>query len=292
MKIAAEIVLYSAKVVIQFSGVPRQFDVLVKLPPDGKYDGPGFDSILNEEMLWNKGTPHYGKDFFPKIHLADLGKYGRPVIVVEDFRKSGYARVLDRKLNLQEARCIADFIGRFHKRGMELKDKQFTVFREFYSKFQETVFTESNFQNICDKMAKSSQSDDSTTLKQRLQEHISKLQKSESQDHGQLDTICQGRVGRGNFWFKEPTGTGDKLEVRIFDWGQARRGSGCFDLYCLLRDIESEHRTQVIEAYIDALGLTSSLKESQLRDDLAENELIYALLVIDEQEKALELLKV
>lgn len=132
---------YRGKVVISFSGEPRTFAVLVKLLPDAENPGPAFDAFLNEEMLYNKMALHYGYDLFPKCYVADLGKYGRPIVVLEDLEENGY-RTLNRRLNEDELKMALATIGRFHARGFKLKETKFQAFREFYAKFVDTTFEE------------------------------------------------------------------------------------------------------------------------------------------------------
>lgn len=139
---------YRATVTVRFSGEPETFNVVIKLLPENCFSGNdaslalAFDGFLNEEILWNKGTLQYGKDFLPKFYAADMGKYGRPVIVVEDLQKNGFERVLDREFNQEEVLSIAKLIGNFHGRGMKLKQNEFSIFREFFAKFQDITFSE------------------------------------------------------------------------------------------------------------------------------------------------------
>ena len=131
--------LYEATVVVDFSGEPRTFDVLVKLTPDDVED-VRYRALLNEEILANKARLQYGEGFFPKYYAADMGKYGRPVVVVENLQAAGYTRVLDREFNEEEADALVEFVGRFHGMGFWLKEVKSDVMREFYAKFLETTF--------------------------------------------------------------------------------------------------------------------------------------------------------
>lgn len=131
---------YRATVSVLFSGEPELFRVLVKLLPADGFSELAFSGFLNEEILWNKGTLQFGKEFLPRFYLADMGKYRRPVIVVEDLEKNGYERVVDRGLNKEEAVKVLQLIGEFHGKGLALKEAKFPVYREFQAKFQEITF--------------------------------------------------------------------------------------------------------------------------------------------------------
>lgn len=139
---------YRASVTVNFSGEPEIFNVVVKLLPEDCFSGDdpslalAFDGFLNEEILWNKGTLQYGKDFLPKFYAADMGKYGRPVIVLEDLQKNGFERVLDREFDQEEVLAVAKLLGGFHGRGMKLKQNDFSIFREFFAKFQDVTFSQ------------------------------------------------------------------------------------------------------------------------------------------------------
>jgi hypothetical protein len=138
---------YRATIVIQFSGDPKIFYVLIKLLPENTLFASdptialAYDGFQNEEIMWNKASIEYGKHFFPKFYITDMGKYGRPVIVVEDLEKNGFERILDRDLNRQEASLVMEMLGNFHGKGMTLKKEKFSIFCELHTKLKETIFT-------------------------------------------------------------------------------------------------------------------------------------------------------
>lgn len=151
---------YRASVTVSFSGEPEIFNVVIKLLPEDCFSGNdpslplAFDGFLNEEILWNKGTLQWGKDFLPKFYAADMGKYGRPVIVVEDLQKNGFERVLDREFNQEEVLSIAKLIGNFHGRGMKLKQNEFSIFREFFAKFADITFSDTQQIETSERLSK------------------------------------------------------------------------------------------------------------------------------------------
>ena len=158
-----ECAVYRVKLVVLFSGVPKTFRVIVKLLPAdaalGQEDSvsEAFKSFVNEEILFNNtnfGMKHYGSEFFPKVYLVDLGKYGRPVVVLEDPVSSGFVRVLDRDLSGEEALAVTRKIAKFHKQGLDMKVSKPKVFRQFFAKFEDTTFPSTRERQIKDKFVR------------------------------------------------------------------------------------------------------------------------------------------
>lgn len=126
--------LYRAQVVVRFSGQPKTFFVMIKLLSiDWLNDDEAFGRFLNEEMFYNKMTNKWKLDIHPKCYVADMGRYGRPVVVLEDLEALGY-RHLDCKLDEDHLNILLKAIAKFHGRGLEIKRNEFNIFREFYAK--------------------------------------------------------------------------------------------------------------------------------------------------------------
>lgn len=131
--------LLRGKIVIKFSSEPKTFFVIIKLlSKQAAEDDEDYKYFANEEMFYNKMTLEYKLDIYPKLYVADMGRYGRPIIVIEDLEAvSGYRRVHS-KLDEDHLRMCLKAIARFHGRGLRLKYDKFNTFREFYAKLLHT----------------------------------------------------------------------------------------------------------------------------------------------------------
>ncbi|KOX76656.1 hypothetical protein WN51_11009 [Melipona quadrifasciata] len=136
--------IYRVNIVVRFSGEPSSFPLLVKLlPEDGaEHKSPtAFDAYQNEEMFYSKMTRSYGTDLAPKCYLSDLGRYGRPVIVLEDLEEAGYAQV-DGELDEDHLKLCVQVLAKFHARGLRLRATEPQIFREFEAKLLEISLTD------------------------------------------------------------------------------------------------------------------------------------------------------
>lgn len=124
--------LYRVTARVKFSGETCSFPLVIKLPK-ADAESPPSGPFQNEEMFYTKMTLEYGTDGVPKCYLSDLGRYGRPVIVLEDLAARGYAHV-DDKLDEDHLKLCVKALATFHSRGLKLKAQKFPVFREFYAK--------------------------------------------------------------------------------------------------------------------------------------------------------------
>lgn len=131
--------LYRVTARVKFSGETCSFPLIVKLPKNSADCPLPPDSFQNEEMFYSKMTLKYGTDGVPKCYLSDLGRYGRPVIVLEDLGARGYVRA-DRKLDEDHLKLCVKALATFHGKGLRLKTEKFAVFREFYAKLSDTCF--------------------------------------------------------------------------------------------------------------------------------------------------------
>lgn len=128
--------LYRATAHVKFSGETCSFPLIVKLPKNSADCQPPSGPFQNEEMFYSKMTRKYDADGAPKCYLSDLGRYGRPVIVLEDLGARGYVRV-DRKLDEDHLKLCVNALATFHARGLRLRTEEFAVFREFYAKLSD-----------------------------------------------------------------------------------------------------------------------------------------------------------
>lgn len=146
--------IYRVEAVVRFSGEPTNFPLLVKLFPEQEEEEEEeenrsrtpFDAYQNEEMYYTKMTRKYGDDLAPKCYLADLGRYGRPVFVLEDLEAVGYSQA-DGELDEDHLKLCVEILGKFHGRGLRLKATEPSVFREFEAKLLEITLTEESMKH-------------------------------------------------------------------------------------------------------------------------------------------------
>lgn len=139
---------YKATVSMKLSGVAQQFPIAIKLlSPNAAQSA--FEAFQNEEMLYSKMTGKYGKEKFPKCYASDLGRYGRSVIVIEDLEAKGYRGVNNGdKLNVEQVKLTLRAIGRFHGRGLNLRNNDFASFREFHAKLIEVELLDESLESF------------------------------------------------------------------------------------------------------------------------------------------------
>lgn len=141
--------IYRVTLVVKFSGEPRSFPLVLKLlPKEGcEHVSPtAFDAFQNEEMFYSKMISKYGTDLVPKCYLSDLGRYGRPVIVLEDLEEAGYMQV-GGELDEDHLKLCVQVLAKFHARGLKLRATEPQIFREIEAKLIEIALTEETIQH-------------------------------------------------------------------------------------------------------------------------------------------------
>lgn len=125
--------------ILHFSGEPKVFVLIIKLLNEENFNDSrrDYDKFLNEEMFYSKIAQKYKLNIYPQCYVADMGRYGRPVIVLEDLEACGYVR-LDGKLDEDHLVLGLKAIEGLHERGLRLKAENFNSFREFYAKLIDT----------------------------------------------------------------------------------------------------------------------------------------------------------
>ncbi|KAG6558341.1 EcKinase 9 [Microplitis demolitor] len=217
-----KIELFRGKIVIKFSDDPKTFFVIIKLLGQQiEEDDDDYKYFLNEEMFYNKMTSEYKLDIYPKVYVADMGRYGRPIIVIEDLEAvSGYRRV-DSKLDEDHLRICLKAIARFHARGLRLKYDKFNTFREFYAKLLDTnnirdYNSHIKFINKIIQYVKEHPDLDKRIIKLFQDDVADYKHETEIRDNEFL-TICHGNFNLNNllFWYENNIPT----DVKIIDWG-------------------------------------------------------------------------
>lgn len=256
--------IYRAKAVVRFSGEPCRFSLLVKLLPntDGDDSGTGFEAFQNEEMFYTKMTLKYGRNYAPKCYLSDLGRYGRPVIVLEDLEAQGYTRP-NNKLDEDHLKLCVKLLGSFHGRGLKLKAEKFNDFREFYAKLSEISFSPESlkyYQHRLSRIASMSKQISDRKLaekvRRKLGENPLETAKYLASEINDVSTICQGHFSRDNLLFKYQNEK--PVDAKLINWQTMRYCSAGIDLGLLLfGNLPWENRLskvqEILAVYVDAV---------------------------------------
>ncbi|XP_012232732.2 uncharacterized protein [Linepithema humile] len=219
--------LYRVTARIKFSGKTCSFPLIVKLPQKHEeFSPPG--KFQNEEMFYTKMTLKYGKaEGVPKCYLSDLGRYGRPVIVLEDLVARGYAEV-NHKLDEVHLKLCVKALAAFHAKGLKLKANEFAIFREFYAKLFEPDSTKVYFDNLMKrKFLMDSKGDIFSPYEdEKIKANINAM-KSLDSTITDISTICHGHFTRDNVLFKHENGR--PSDTKIVDWETMKYCSPAID---------------------------------------------------------------
>ncbi|XP_043278524.1 uncharacterized protein [Venturia canescens] len=217
---------FRARMIVKFSGEPKTFPLIIKLLGNATVSDRDYDEFLNEEMFYSKIVQKYKLNIYPKCYVADMGRYGRPVIVLEDLEACGYVRV-DGKLDEDHLALGLKAIEGLHQRGLRLKAENYNSFREFYAKLIDTRL---------DTQSTSVFNETSSRLSRILKKlRCGGLEKIDLENEETLLTLCHGNlIPRECFFYKYE----DKkpVEVKIIGWKRIRYCSIIVDLTFLLQD--------------------------------------------------------
>ncbi|XP_050458872.1 uncharacterized protein LOC126855348 [Cataglyphis hispanica] len=270
--------LYRVTARVKFSGETCSFPLVIKLP---KTDAESLPSgpFQNEEMFYSKMTLEYGTNGIPKCYLSDLGRYGRPVIVLEDLTAHGYAHVND-KLDEDHLKLCVKALAVFHGRGLRLKARKFPVFREFYAK----LFVPDSLYSIQQKF------DDSVhlsfaSLKSNLAEKTKRklhVMESLATEINDVSIVCHGHFTRDNVLFKHENGK--PSDVKMIDWETMRHCSPAIDFALILfTNMPDESELPKVETFCRNIlrFYLDTVKEEypQVERQLLERDIITKLLL-------------
>ncbi|KAK0181517.1 hypothetical protein PV327_003795 [Microctonus hyperodae] len=181
----------------------------------------------------------YKFDSYPKCYVADMGRYGRPVIVLEDLEAIGYLHYSQDFLDDDHLKLCLIEIAKIHAHGVELKKNKFEKFREFYAKIIEINSELINTPSLSNK---------------KLEIAFGNIEKKINEM-----TICHGEFNNKHLVFLydkcKPTA------VKILGWNKIKHTSPIIDLKCILNNnlmtktsenkIESIENIDCIEQYIN-----------------------------------------
>nr|XP_012137097.1 PREDICTED: uncharacterized protein LOC100876866 isoform X2 [Megachile rotundata] len=256
-------------------------------------DSTAFSAFQNEEMFYSKMTLKYGTDFIPKCYLADLGRYGRPVLVFEDLEAAGYSQV-DGELDDDHLKLCAKVLGKFHAAGLRLKATEPDIFREFQAKLLEIVLNEETIEryekrstrmtDILESMPNSRLAED---VKRRLDNSPMEMLKNVIGDVNDVSTICHGHFSHDNLLFKYQNGK--PIDAKVIDWQTMRYCSPAVDLGpILLYNTSHEHGPtkvrEILTLYVDTVKSEySDVSSEKLREEIVD-KFVFVCFVLSLQE--------
>ena len=120
-------------------------------------------------------------------------------------------------------------------------------------------------------------------VKKRLEQLLASTSAEELKRHfigeEELTTICQGLLVKQNLWFKKKSES--ETEVLILNWHQVQRGSCTLDLATILAQSPANHWDDIVQSYCSVLNCEGeSVKDAQLRKEVATRGCVYALFVL------------
>ncbi|XP_029666306.1 uncharacterized protein LOC115237426 [Formica exsecta] len=236
--------LYRVTARVKFSGETCSFPLVIKLPK-ADAESPPSGPFQNEEMFYSKMTLEYGTDGIPKCYLSDLGRYGRPVIVLEDLSARGYAHVKD-KLDEDHLKLCVKALAAFHGRGLRLKARKFPIFREFYAKLSvpDSLYSD---QQMLDASVHLSFASLESNLVEKIKGKLHVME-SLSTEINDVSIVCHGHFTRDNVLFKHENGK--PSDVKMIDWETMRYCSPAIDFALILfTNIPDESELPKVEAF-------------------------------------------
>ncbi|KAK1128494.1 hypothetical protein K0M31_002952 [Melipona bicolor] len=284
--------IYRVNIVVRFSGEPSSFPLLVKLlPEDGtEHKSPmAFDAYQNEEMFYSKMTRNYGTDLAPKCYLSDLGRYGRPVIVLEDLQEAGYEQV-DDEMDEDHLKLCVQVLAKFHARGLRLRATEPQIFREFEAKLLEISLTdeimshyEKRSTRMLDILESMPNSGFAERVKQRLNKRPMEIVKGIATEVNDVSTICHGHFSHDNLLFKYEREK--PIDVKVIDWQTMRYCSPGVDLGpILLYNVTHENGPsevqKILTLYVDTVRSEyPEIDAKRLREDIV-GKFLFACVVL------------
>lgn len=284
--------IYRVTIVVRFSGEPRSFPLLLKLLPEeeAEHKSPtASDAYQNEEMFYSKMTLKYGTDLVPKCYLSDLGRYGRPVIVLEDLEEAGYTQV-DGELDEEHLKLCVQVLAKFHARGLRLRATEPQVFREFEAKLLEISLTEETMSHyekrstrMLDILETMPNSGFVERIKHRLNKRPMEIVKAIATGVNDVSTICHGHFSHDNLLFKYQNGK--PIDAKMIDWQTMRYCSPAVDLGpILLYNVTHENGPsevqKILTLYIDTVRSEYPEVDSErLREDVVD-KFLFACVVL------------
>ncbi|XP_046484498.1 uncharacterized protein [Neodiprion pinetum] len=288
--------IYAAEVGVRFSGELQKFPVVIKLLPKAAEVTNALELFQNEELFYSKIVAKIGTPNFAKCYAADMGRYGGPVIVLENLKVQGY-REVERKLDEEHLKVWIKALGMFHGKGLKLKSENPSEFREFHAKLLEATFNEENIRTDMpngNDILKTAPFRGLKYLKSLPQPDLEFVEKIETRlgrnpyeitrdlatEVSEFSTLCHGGLSRKNLHFKYDE-QGKPIDVRIIDWQTTRYCPPGIDLGPIIfTNLDADDRlskvNRLLDVYFDAVEAElPTVSRNDLRRDVV-SKLLFA----------------
>ncbi|XP_046427369.1 uncharacterized protein LOC124306209 [Neodiprion virginianus] len=288
--------IYAAEVGVRFSGELQTFPVVIKLLPKAAEVTNALELFQNEELFYSKIVAKIGTPNFAKCYAADMGRYGGPVIVLENLKVQGY-REVERKLDEEHLKVWIKALGTFHGKGLKLKSENPSEFREFHAKLLEATFNEENIRTDMpnrNDILKTAPFRGLKYLKSLPQPDLEFVEKIETRlgrnpyeitrdlatEVSEFSTLCHGGLSRKNLLFKYDE-QGKPIDVRIIDWQTTRYCPPGIDLGPIIfTNLDADDRlskvNRLLDVYFDAVEAElPTVSRKDLRRDVV-SKLLFA----------------
>ncbi|KAI4488465.1 hypothetical protein M0802_011571 [Mischocyttarus mexicanus] len=261
--------LYRVKAFVKFSGESKTFPLIIKLLPMSVQSENSLQRFQNEEMFYSKMVSVYNTDQFSKCYVADMGRYGMPVIVLEDLTANGYQTIQEqRELNKEEFKLTLEIFARFHGTGLRLKTEKIHEVDESYK----------NLLLLVKEIMK-------------LWESRKVFLKNSRETNTKIDDItciCHGDFSKSKVLFKREK-NGKPIDAKIIDWQTMRYCSAAIEfVIILIMNIPTPSRDQcflqeMLMVYVDAIRSEySSITRERLIEQLTSTSLDYLTLLLEQ----------
>ncbi|XP_033225500.1 uncharacterized protein LOC117178259 [Belonocnema kinseyi] len=244
---------YSADVIVKFSGEPKIFALFIKLLPNSANE-TAYDWFLNEEIFYNSHLIRKtNMKCVPKCYAVSMGKYGRPVIVLEDLKAKGYEDI-KRKLNFEELKLCIDAIGSFHGNIMKYVQEKNSSLNNFSP--LKTLEYEEEYRDIFQKGYSRILNLINSSLSKKLNSKLGEdpFKKLKAIITKEQTTICHGHFNQKNLLFKFENG--NPIDVKAVRWHTVKYSSIGMDLASLiLENISNELESieKILISYLEAV---------------------------------------
>lgn len=281
--------LYRVKAFVRFSGEVKAFPLIIKLLPTSVQSENSFARFQNEEMFYSKMTSVYNTDQFPKCYVADMGRYGMPVIVLEDLTANGYQTIQQQRgLDDEELMLSVKTLGRFHGTGLRLKAEKFEHFREFYMKLSNTIVTN----DVSEKAHEVDESLENSLLVKEMKKlwesnQVSMETSRETNTNiDDISCICHGDFSKSKVLFKREK-NGRPIDAKMIDWQTMRYCSPAIELVIIFimntptPSQDQRFLQEILMIYVDAVRSEYfSITRERLIEQLSSTSLDYFTLLL------------
>ncbi|XP_043474526.1 uncharacterized protein LOC122506426 [Leptopilina heterotoma] len=242
---------YLVDVVVKFSGEPKNFPLFIKLLAVTVNDVT-YNWFLNEEIFYNSHLIRKSVNnlkIIPKCYAVSMGKYGRPVLVLEDLSTQNFLKI--EKLNFQELNLCARAIGLFHEGILKYVKEKNTSLNNFTT--LQIMETNQDFEKGFSRIK-------SLVDSKILAKILNTLGDNDVVDYLKSSIIreqkilCHGNFSGQNLLFRYENGIA--VDVKAIRWHTIKYSSIGMDLACIIFENLSKEMgdiDDIFTRYLDAV---------------------------------------